>query len=200
MKRIARLLGDAVGTAMALVLIVSLAVGETILVPFAATVVVIPLVGCPQQTTLAALTTTLGNAAASIASLEGNPTLAAQLQTDTAAATVAIQNWKQGTPAQNVVQALQIVITDLNLVSQIPGASQYAPLIALALSTAISIIQIVDPSAVPAAMAKVKLGGASTGGVSAEAVAAAPKNKKDFLARWNGICASSPSLDKVAIK
>jgi hypothetical protein len=155
-------------------------------------VAMLPMTACPQQTVLAALTTTLGNAAASIASFEGNAALAAQLQTDTAAATAAIQNWKSGTPAQNVVQALQIVVDDLNLLSQIPGAAQYAPLISLALSTAISIIEIVDPGAVPTAMAKVKLGGVSTAG--------APKSAKEFRARWNGICSTNPHLAKVELK
>ena len=158
-------------------------------------VATLPLAGCPAQSTLAALTSVLGNAAVSIANLEGNSALAAQLQTDTAAATAAIQNWKQGTPAQNVVQALQIVESDLNLIAQIPGAQQYAPLIALALSTVISIIEIVDPGAVPAAMAKVKVAGVSTA-----TTAVAPKTKKEFVARWNQICASNSQLAGATIK
>ena len=152
----------------------------------------VPLAGCPSQTTLAALTATLGNAGASIATIEGNAALAQKLQTDTTAAVSAVQNWKPGTPSQNAVQALQLVETDLNLISQIPGAQQYAPLISLALSTTISIIQIVDPGSVPAAVARAQVGGVTTSG--------APKNAKDFKARWYAICASNAALTNVTIK
>ncbi|MGC2139262.1 MAG: hypothetical protein WA627_15985 [Candidatus Sulfotelmatobacter sp.] len=155
-------------------------------------VAMLPTTGCAPQATIAALTSTLGNAASSIASLEGNATLAAQLKTDTTAAVAAINNWKSGTPAQNVVQALNIVINDLNLIC--PSiCGPYEPLIVLALGTVQSIIAIVDPSATPAAAkvgpnARVRLG------------TPAPKDAKAFVAAWNGICASDPALAHATIQ
>ena len=148
----------------------------------------LPTTGCAPQATIAALTSTLGTAAASIATLEGNTTLAAQLKTDTAAAVVAIQNWKSGSIGTAVVQALNIVIDDLNLICP-PGGlcGPYAPLILLALGTVQSIIAIVDPMAVPTASkvgpnGQVRLGGS------------VPKNKSQFVSQWNGICQSDPAL------
>lgn len=142
--------------------------------------------GCTDQSTVSALVTTLGNAAASIASLEGNTSLAQQLQTDTAAASQAVLNWKSGTSAQNVVQAaLNAVQGDLDLISQIPGAQQYAPLISLAIGTVVSIIEIVNPSAVATAQVR----------TSAKR---APKNSKEFTKDWNALAVGP--LAKAAIK
>lgn len=134
-----------------------------------------PMTGC-NTSTVAALVTTLGNASASIAALEGDSALAATLQKDTAAAAAAVANWKQGTPAQDVVQALQLVQADLSL---FPLTSVYAPLIDLALGTVVSIIEIVDPNAVPVT--------ANVAGHQVRIVHLAnpPKNAKQFSAQWN---------------
>jgi hypothetical protein len=135
------------------------------------------LAGCPSQSQLAALTQVLGSAAASIATLEGNPTLAVKLTTDTAAAVKAVQNWKPGTPTQDVVQVLNIVMDDLNL---FPQVGPYAPLIVLAIGTVVSIIEILQP--------------APTGGavVSKVHLVNAPKTAKEFKAQWNSLCAAHP--------
>ena len=146
--------------------------------------------GC--QNTISALTATLGNASASIAGIEGNPTLAAQLRTDTAAAVSAINSWKYGSPASNAIFALGVVETDLSLICPSSGAgwqaqcSQYAPLIQLALGTAQTIIQLINPNA-QLKTAKVNLG-------------YYPKTAKDFTREWNNIANSSPGLAPVAIK
>lgn len=153
--------------------------------------------GCTSQTTIAALVTTLGNASASIAAIENNPALANQLKADTAAASAAVLNWKQGTPAQNVVQALNIVQNDLALITgtcQATGASaspvcQYVPLIDLAIATTTSIIQIVNPGAVPvSANAKMKMGWK------------APKDENQFKKQWNVIVAGNPALANVKLQ
>src|SRR5271170_5276536 len=115
-----------------------------------ASVLILVLVGCPAQNTIAALTSILGSSAASIASIEGNPTLAAQLQTDTAAAVTAVDNWKSGTPASNVIQALNIVEDDLNL---FPVSGPYIPLIDLAIGTVESILALLPAPAASAAVA-----------------------------------------------
>ena len=154
----------------------------------------LPMTGCPAQTTLAALTNTLGTAAASIATLEGNTALAAKLQADTAAAATAIQNWKSGTNAQMAVEAINIVIDDLNLICPVGGiCGPYGPLIVLALGTAQSIIAILNPTATPNAAkvgpnARVNLGHP------------APKTAAEFKAQWNGIAQSDPALASLVLK
>lgn len=142
------------------------------------------LAGCPTQSTFSALTNELGVSAASVAQDLGNSTLAGQITTDTAAAVAAINGWKSGTPAQNVVAAINVVITDLNLIcSQVPNCGPYEPLIALALGTAASIIQIVDPSAAPVTMtARVGV------------VLTVPKDKKSYDKQWNLFCSANPKL------
>lgn len=160
-----------------------------------AAVILLPMLllmqGCTSQTTLAALTSTLGNAAASVAALEGNTAAATQLTNDTAAAVAAITNWKKGTPAQNVIQALNIVESDLNL---IPGTSQYAPLIVLAISTVESIIALL-PQPSPANRPAYVLGGGGDYRLVSPA-----KNAKDFKVKWNAIVAENPKLSAAMIK
>ena len=148
----------------------------------------IVLVGCPQQNTIAALTSTLGNAAAGVAALQGNTTLSAALKTDTAAAVSAITNWKQGTPAQNVVQALNLVVDDLNLICPPTNATcgQYAPLIILAISTAQSIIEIVAPGQ---ALKSAKVN-----------TDYSPRNAKEFKTYWNGVVSANPAMAGAEIK
>ena len=151
---------------------------------------VFPTIGCSSQATLAALTRTLGTASASIATLEGNPTLAASLTADTAAAVTAITNWKSGTPANDVIQALGIVEADLNL---IPGTSQYLPLVDIAIATVQSILALlpaptVAPTVTLKAFRTVHLGHP------------APKTASQFKAQWAAVIAANPSLSAAAIK
>ncbi len=145
--------------------------------------------GCPEQNTIASLTDALGNAAANIATLEGNSTLAAKLKTDTAAAVTAVKNWKKGTPAQEAIEALNLVEDDLNL---IPGTSQYAPLITLAIGTVESILALLPPPS----------GGALSPHAARPHVQLsqpAPKNKSEFKAQWNSVIASHPNLAQAKI-
>ena len=85
----------------------------------------------------------LGSTAASIAAIEGNPTLAAKLTTDTAAAVAAINAWKSGTPDSEVILALNLVEDDLNL---FPSTGPYVPLIDLAIGTVESILALLPQS------------------------------------------------------
>jgi hypothetical protein len=154
---------------------------------------ILPMNGCVSRVILSALVATLGSATSSLANLEGNPTLAAQIKTDTTAAVSAIDNWQSGTPAQDVIEALGIVIDDLNL---IPGTGPFAPLIDLALATVQSILEIVtnnSPAPVTAHRAKVPHRTVSyTGKV--------PKNSGDFKKKWNSIVMANPQLAPAAIK
>jgi hypothetical protein len=143
-----------------------------------AVVLILALIGCPSQSTLASLTNILGTSAAQIASLEGNPDLAAKLTSSTAAAVTAINTWKPGTPSQDAVQAINIVIANLNL---FPQTGQYAPLILLSLTTAEAILDILQPqAATPAAR-------------TAHQIIMAPTMAKEFKARWNAIAPNSAS-------
>ena len=155
---------------------------------FAAAALAIGLAGCPANTqnTIAALVTALGNAAASIAALENNPTLSATLKTDTTAASTAVLNWKQGTPTQNVVAALNLVEADLNL---FPGTSQYAPLVDLAIGTVESILEIVQPGA--SAIDSVHPRAGVTHRVS---LANPPKTAAGFKAEWNAMATSEAQI------
>lgn len=152
-------------------------------------VTVFPLLGCPQQSTIAALTQTLGNAAANLASLEGNPALGAKLQTDTTAAVTAINNWKSGTNAQMAIEALNLVADDLSL---FPVTNQYAPLIDLAIGTVESILALLPQTPVPATKAAAHRRSVH--------LSNPPKNAKEFKKTWNTIVSASPSLAPVAIK
>jgi hypothetical protein len=154
---------------------------------------VVPTTGC-NQSTIAALVSTLGNAASTIAAVEGNATLAAQLKTDTAAAVTAVTNWKSGTPSQDAVQAIQIVIDDLNLICSPNGPAPcrpYAPLVALALGTAESIILILHPATTAFGV---------KGDVQKTNLGYYPTDSKTFKTQWNGYCTSIPGLASVAIK
>jgi hypothetical protein len=139
----------------------------------------LPLAGCPQQTTIAALVLTLGNAAASVAAIEGNDALSQKLQADTAKAETQILAWKPGTNGQMAVEALQLVQDDLAL---FPQVGPYAPLIQLAIGTTISIIEIIDPGAVPTALSK----------PHAVHLAKPPRNKGQFRKAWNDYVNSHP--------
>lgn len=143
--------------------------------------VVLPTVGCVSSTTIAGLAQTLGTAAANIAAIEGNSTLGQKISIDTAAAVVAITNWKAGTSAQDAIEALSIVEDDLNL---IPNTSQYAPLIDLAIGTVQTLLGLLPPSTV--ATARVHR--------NVTLSHPAPKNAAAFKKQWNGIIAANPNL------
>jgi TctA family transporter len=142
-----------------------------------------PLTGCPSQSQVAALTQVLGNDSAQIAALEGNPALAAQLKADTAAAVVAVNNWKKGTNSQMAIEALNIVIADLNL---IPNVGPYAALITFAVGTAQSILALLQPASAMTTP-RVKLS------------QPAPQTAKEFQKQWKAIIAANPQL-KAAVR
>jgi len=149
--------------------------------------------GCTNQATISALVTTLGNAAAAIASIEGNASLAQKLQVDTAAAAQAVLNWKSGTSAQNIVQLLTIVQDDLYL---FPISSQYVALINLAIGTVNSIILIVN-SGNPAPQPQSDVARAPRRSV---VLAKTPKNAEQLKKQWNAIVAEHPELARAAIQ
>lgn len=142
---------------------------------FTASVLAITMTACPvNKTTLAALVTTLGQAAASVATIQGNPALAAQLQKDVAIAAQQIASWQKGSGAAMAIAAIGIVEADLQL---FPQVGPYLPLIELALGTAQSIIAIIQAQS-----------GTPPAAVTARTVhlaKPAPKNSAEFNKQWN---------------
>jgi hypothetical protein len=160
------------------------------------TLTVLPLSGCDTQATLAELVQTLGSADGQVANLQGNVQLAAQINTDTTAAVNAITNWKNGTPAQDVIEALNIVEDDLNL---IPAASQYAGLIDIAIATVQTLLALLPAPAPTVAVAQARTAHASVPHRTVN-VANPPKTAKQFKKRWNAMVAANPALAPAAIK
>lgn len=164
-----------------------------------------PLLGCPQQQTIASLTSVLGTAAAQIAALQGNPELGNKITLDKEAAVTAITNWKQGSPSDYAIQGLNLLMDDLNL---IPAASPYAALIDIAAVTAQAIILQLQPAATPAATATadVEAPQAQTRATMAKPKRThttgkpAPKNEKEFKAQWNAVVAQKALPPAAAIK
>lgn len=106
----------------------------------AAAVATLPLasiatLGCgAAKTTLAVLVNSLGNAISAVYGVLGNTTVATAIKTDTDKAVAAINAWVPGTPAQDVIQVLNVLIQDLSAI--VPGiGGTAATLISLAIST-----------------------------------------------------------------
>jgi hypothetical protein len=129
--------------------------------------------GC-SQTQMAQLTQVLGTDATNLATALGQSAIAAQLQTATTDAVTAINNWKSGTSAQYVIQALGVLEVVLNL---IPLAGPYAPLIDLVLGTVQSLLALLPaPTTMSVSHIRmVRLGHP------------APKTAKEFTKQWNAI-------------
>jgi len=131
---------------------------------------------------IAALVQTLGNSASQLAALEGNTSLASKLLTDTGAAVTAIDNWRSGSVATEVIEALNLVEDDLNL---FPITSAYVPLIDLAIATVESIIALLPNSAAISAVhgprRHIQLGYAP------------PRSAKEYTKRYNAIVVLHPS-------
>jgi hypothetical protein len=106
--------------------------------------IIFAITGCVSQTTLAGLVQTLGATAESVATIEGNSALAAQLQKDVSAASTAVLNWKTGTPVTEVVEALNLVEDDLNL---FPVSTQDVAFIDLGIVTVDGILELLPQSA-----------------------------------------------------
>jgi hypothetical protein len=158
-------------------------------------IAVAPISGCNkvQQDTVATLAQTLGNAAAQVSSLEGNPALATQITTDTNAAVQAITTYVPGTSAsQTVIQLINVVMADLSLV---PVIGPYAGLIDLALGTAEALIAAFSAKTnTPVAT------GQTATHIRAVHLTNAPKTRKDFVNQWNSIVKANPQLAPALLK
>lgn len=137
---------------------------------------------------VAGLVSTLGGAAASIATALGDSALAEKIATDTAAVVTAVNNWKAGKGTSAIVVAvLNTVLSDINL---IPVSPIFQTLIALAITTAESLITIFSA-------------GTASGMKAAyedSLKAGAPQDSDHFKTKWNGICDADARLAPVRIK
>lgn len=130
------------------------------------------LTGCPQQNQAAALVGIAGVAIASLETIEGHTDAATKIQVDFAAAQTAVLNWKVGTPTQDVAQALQIVMNDINL---LPVSKKDQAYILLAGGTVQSVLDLFPESATsPHMLANIQLYNP-------------PKTKAEFIAQWNAL-------------
>lgn len=150
-------------------------------IPLAASCVIFPSIGCGQSE-IAALVGTVGNAVAQLATVLGNTILAAQLQQYTTAAVTAVNAWKQGTPAQGVIAALDILAQNIAL---IPATPQIQGLILLATSTIEAILASLPISTPATARART---------LTASAPVAPAKDKRSFEKAWNDQIAAQPAL------
>jgi hypothetical protein len=158
--------------------------------------------GCTSQQTAADMITTVGTAVASLEAIEGNTSAVQAIQTDFAAASSAVANWKTGTPTQQVAEALALVESDLNL---LPVSSQDQALIDLAIGTVDQLL-VEFPgtsTATTPAVTKVSFHYAFyQTQVQHRTVhlAKAPKSKKDFKAQWNAVLKARPQFKAAAVK
>ena len=166
---------------------------KKIAIPILILAITLTTVACVTQSVLATLITTLGNASASIAALEGNATLATTLKADTAAASSAVLNWQKGSASTMVIEALNIVEADLNL---IPYVAPYSALIDIGIATVDEIITIVTKAAPPAASSMKSI----TPGRHVKLTGKVPHNRKHFVSTWNTVAASDPKLTTLVIK
>lgn len=160
----------------------------TIVAAVLCTSMVMTTTGCNGQTTAAQLIATVGTAVATLETLQGNTAVVVQIQSDTRAAQLAIQNWKSGTPAQDVLQALTILQSDINL---LPVNATDQALIQLALGTVEQIVALFPGAVPPVAAAKA---------VRPVKLEFTVRNKNDFKKQWNAIVNSNPSLAGAAIQ
>lgn len=162
--------------------------------------------GCtPQeeQQTVVSLTTSLSTALVTLENIEGNPASAAKLQTDFAAVISAEANWKSGTPAQDVIEALGIVQADINL---LPVSTTDAELVDLGIGLVDQILALLPVPAPVVSPAGVTLTNAVyvTGFAKPQLrhpkLAKPIKDEKDFKKRWNAIVKKHKELAGAKLK
>jgi hypothetical protein len=149
------------------------------------------LTGCDAQDTLAGLATTLGNAAASLASDLGNTTLANEILASAAKVSAAIAAWTPGDTATLISEAITVLQNNLDL---IPAVTPYVGLVDIALSAIQSIIAWVSPKVVSMSLKVPKT-------VRVLTYTGKPiKDARTFKAAWNKQAALDPKTVSLEIK
>lgn len=140
------------------------------------------LTGCGKvnQTTLAGLVLTLGNAVSALEVIEGNSELAAIIKNDTSVLANDIQNWIPGTTDQIIIEAIGLVEKDLNL---LPINAGDVALIDLALGTLQGILAFFPIQA--SAVANSKAVRASAKPIRQVHLDKVPRKASEFSSQWN---------------
>lgn len=143
-----------------------------------------------SRSTLATLTSTFGNAAAMLAALQGSNSLGDSLRQQTQLAVDAINSWREGTPTEHVVQAINLVIDSVTLICPENGgaACQYRPLVVLVLGTAAHIIDLINSKS-----------GTANPPHTMVRIAGPPENAGRFKQIWDDIRAGSDQLQKAPV-
>lgn len=141
-----------------------------------ATLAVMGAKGCPQRDSLDDLIKTLGNAIALLASVNGNPQLAAKIRADTDSVVALIRVWKQGQDASEIIRAINVLINDIQT---LPVPPNFKPLITLALGTLAAIIERLNSNGKPSTNVR---------------ITDPPKNSDEFKRNWDAIRAGSPNM------
>lgn len=177
-----------------------------ILILFALTASTVGCTPAEQQQTIVQITSALGTAVSTLLTIEGNTSGAAQLRTDMAAALTAETNWTSGTPAQDVVEALNVVQDDLNL---LPVSTQDQAFIDLGIGLVDQILALLPaPTSAPSAAV------VATPAVFRVSMARPRKtvehrhpglakpilSAKDFKKRWNALIKQHPELAAAKVK
>jgi hypothetical protein len=137
--------------------------------------------GCTGQQTAAGLIAIVGTSVETLITTEGSA-VPAQLPADLAAAENAVKNWTAGTPTQDVVQALNLLVSDINL---IPVAAQDKAYIVLAVDTTEQVIQLFQPAAT-----------ANVVGIHTKVKLSSKTPVSDYKAKWNSIQQGSKPILK----
>lgn len=155
--------------------------------------------GCAAQQTASELISVVGNAVASILTLEGNTADAQKLKTDSATAAQQVANWQNGSPAQEATEALNLLEDDLNL---IPAVDKYAPLVDIAIAAVDTLLAQLSGSAASAGMSFLgeSLSSSATNPAHRHPAVKAPKNAKQFKKAWNSLLKTHPEWKLAPLK
>jgi len=149
---------------------------------------VLPVTGCSQQS----LADLIGVAGTSLSLLlaalgQGGTALAAKLTALFAVARSAVLTWVKGSPAQDVIQALNEVLA---VIAQIPVTNATSLLVAIAIAAIEHVIEAIDPTATPTLSAQTAT--AQAANLKWSRFAMTPK--EIYKSAWNGELANHPEL------
>ena len=145
--------------------------------------------GCDQES----LADLIGVAGTSLSQLlgalgQGSTTLASNLAALFAVARNSVLTWVKGSPAQDVIQALNNVLA---AIARIPVTSGTSVLISIAIAAIEHVIEAIDPSAIP-------LPSAQAANLKWSRFARTPK--EIYKSAWNGEIANHPELAAAKLK
>lgn len=139
--------------------------------------------GC--QSRLISLTRALGSAIANLAAALGHSDWADKLRHDTDVIVAAVERWKEGTSAADILRLLNDLIRDIKLLEVL---EPYRPLVVFALGTAASLIDFFNRN-----------GGGNVQPDTPIRLTLPPHDAHEFNHDWDAIRAGSPGMQKAPI-